>query len=668
MKKWLCLCVSLVLLGVKANGTDEAVVHRLTSPNREIVLSVQSGDKLGYSLSFRGRELISRSALGFEFKGEKPMGANLEVVGETLEEGLVEAWTPVVKHRHANISLVYNRLTLKLREKLGERRRLDLTFNAYDEGVAFRYTLYGVSRPGDRQILEELTEFRVPETSFAWVGYNAHKGEDGSQESTFRKTSVVEIGANDWCLTPFLVEVDRANYLALMSAALDNYPGFYMAWRNGALVTRLAGSRTSRDVKARFDQRFDTPWRVILVGDAPGRFLESEIVRAVNRPCALADTSWIRPGISAWDHWWSGDVKMEMPVIKAYIDLAAEQGWPYMLIDWQWYGRFNRADANITKPAPQLDMPELIAYAKSRGVKFWLWLYASDVTRNDAFREAFPLYRQWGIAGVKIDFMDRYDREIVNWYRRIVACAAEHRLMVDFHGAYAPDGLERTYPNLMTREGVMGGEYSKFSDRITPEHNVNLAFTRGIVGSMDYTPGGFLNVSRTDFKPQRPTLVMNTRVAELAKFVIYESPLTVCSEHPRHLLGQPGADFLKVVPTVWDDVRFLGGYPGEYVALARRSGERWYVAVMGGNDARRVTIDLAQLGVAGSYRYWRDGEQPTDCRSGFAELSGPSLTVDLAPGGGFVAIFQLSQRVLTTDALSVLTSVSTSLKEDSSKK
>ena len=164
---------------------------------------------------------------------------------------------------------------------------------------------------------------------------------------------------------------------------------------------------------------------------------------------------------------------------------------------------------------------------------------------------------------------------MVNWYHRIIKEAAKHKLMVNFHGAYKPDGIGRTYPNLLIREGVMGGEYSKFSKRVTPEHNVTLAFTRMLAGPMDYTPGGFLNVSMEGFKPKNPTTVPNSRCAELSKFVIYDSPLTVMCEHPKYVLGQPGADFLKIVPTVWDDTRFLDGYPGEYIVMTKRSGKQW---------------------------------------------------------------------------------------------
>jgi len=622
-------------------ANDATMEVSVCSPNGEIAFLAHVDGKLRYDLSFRGRTLISDSALGFDFRGEQPMASDFELLGRpSVDEGLVEAWKPAVANRHSNIRLVYNRMTLHLREKGGDRRRMDLTVNAYNDGIAFRYTLYGSSKLGARRIVAERTEYRVPETSFAWVGHNAGGGFAGSQESQFQKKPVKEMGK--WCLVPLLVEIDKANYLALTSAALDGYPGYLATWKDGAIATSLvpAPEEGEEGVKATFDERFDTPWRVILVGDNPGRFVESEIIHAVNPPCAIADTSWIRPGMSAWDHWWSGEVKMEMDVVKEYINLAAAQDWPYMLVDWQWYGKFNCPEADISKSAPHMDIPALVAYAKERGVRLWLWLYSSDVTRNDAFREAFPIYAKWGIAGVKIDFMDRYDREIVDWYRRVVVCAAENRLMLDFHGAYAPDGIERTYPNVLTREGILGEEYSKFSDWITPNHNVTLAFTRMIAGPMDYTPGGFLNVAKADFKKQSPTLVMNTRTAELAKFVVYESPLTVYCDHPTNVLGKAGSEFLRAFPTIWDDTKFLGGYPDQYVAIARMSGNRWCVAVMGGDDAREVTLDLSCLGVSGAYRFWKDGLKPDETVSGQANLPADGkIAAQLAPGGGFVAVF-----------------------------
>ena len=413
------------------------------------------------------------------------------------------------------------------------------------------------------------------------------------------------------------------------------------------LTTKLSPlpGEEEEGVKARFFEQMQTPWRVIMVSDNPGKFIESEIIHGLNPPCAIENPSWIKPDMCAWDHWWSGEVKMEMDVIKEYIDLAATQGWPYMLIDWQWYGPFNRPEADITKPAPQLDMPGILAYARSRNVRCWLWLYCTDVNKNDAYKQAFALYEKWGIAGVKIDFMDRDDQEMVNWYRQIIQAAANHKLMVNFHGAYKPDGIDRTYPNMVTREGVLGGEYSKFSNRIWPEHNVTLAFTRMLAGQMDYTPGGFLNVTPEEFKQQSPTLVANTRCAELSKFVIYESPLTVVTDHPKHILGQSGADFLKVVPTQWDDTRFLEGYPGEYIVMAKRSGKQWYIGAMNNRVQRTIEVNTSFL-PEGRYEleYWEDGrnanKKPTEVNKKKIHLTTEKpLKIKMANGGGYVGIF-----------------------------
>ena len=380
-----------------------------------------------------------------------------------------------------------------------------------------------------------------------------------------------------------------------------------------------------------------------MVGDNPGKLIESEIVQNLNAPCAITDPSWIKPGISAWDHWWSGEVKMEMAVIKQYIDFASEMGWPYMLVDWQWYGKYAVPDADITKEAPQINMAELIRYATSKNVKLILWLYNSDVNRNSAYKKAFPLYQKWGIAGIKIDFMDRDDQDMVNWYHDIIKCAAENQLLVDFHGAYKPDGIIRTYPNMITREGVMGNEYYKFSDKMSPEHNVKLAFTRMLAGQMDYTPGGFLNVTKAEYKNQSPALVWNTRAAELSKFVIYESPLTVVCDHPDHIVNQPGAEFLKIVPTTWDDIHFIDGYPGDFVAIAKKTDKDWFVGVMNNSKMKEVTIKLDFI-ESGSLlmEIWADADDanvsPKNLKiSSQYVRQGDLITIKMANNGGWVA-------------------------------
>jgi len=607
---------------------------------------------LFYSISYNGKTLIDNSPLGFEFKNEKPMKDGMLLLNKAEVSLKKDSWIPVVKNKHESITLQWHEAVFNFKEIKDDQRQLDFFIRVYDNGVAFRYQLYGGRTVGNRQITRELTGFSVPESSVSWVA-KFRRPYTSPQETEFVKTPLDEFPSTTIAGLPFLIEVDKENYLAITEANIDNYPGFYIGRVDNnvderiMLTTKLSPipGEDEKGVKARFAEKIQTPWRVIMIGNHPGKFIESEIIHGLNPPCAIEDTSWIKPGMCAWDHWWSGELKMETDVVKEYIDFAAEQGWPYMLIDWGWYGPHEKMEADITKPIPKLNMPEILEYARSRNVRCWLWLFSSNANKDDSYKKAFELYEKWGIAGVKIDFMNRDDQDMINWYRRIIEKAAEHKLMVNFHAAYKPDGIDRTYPNMITREGVLGEEYAKFSDRIIPEHNVTIAFTRMLAGQMDYTPGGFLNVTREEFKQQSPTLIANTRCAELSKFIIYESPLTVFSEHPKHVLGQPGADFLKIVPTVWDDTRFIAGYPGEYIAMAKRSGKQWFLGAMNNSIQRTIEIDTSFL-TEGEYilEYWEDAndanKKPTNLNKKSTRLtSGKFLKIKMANAGGYVGIF-----------------------------
>lgn len=646
MKNYLVILLSLFTFSVSAQK------FQITSPDRNIKMEINYENELSYSISYHDKLLIDNSPLGFEFKDEEPMKNAMNLLNTPKVSLEKESWTPVVKNKHERISLEWNETILSLKETIGNRRQMDLFIRIYDDGVAFRYQLYGGRKVGNRQITRELTGFSLPQSSFGWVA-EFKRPYTSSQETEYVKTALTEMAPATIAGLPFLVEIDKTTYMAITEANIDDYSGFYIGKGTGnkndriMLTTKLSPlpGESEEGVKTRFAEKAQTPWRVIMIGNHPGKFIESEIIHGLNPPCAIKDPSWIKPGMCAWDHWWSGEVKMEMDVIKEYIDLAATQGWPYMLIDWQWYGPYNKPEADITKPAPQLNMPEILEYARSKNVRCWLWLYNTDVNNNDNYKEAFALYEKWGIAGIKIDFMDRDDQEMVNWYRRIIKKAAEHKLLVNFHGAYKPDGIDRTYPNMITREGVLGEEYSKFSNRIIPEHNITLAFTRMLAGQMDYTPGGFLNVTREEFKQQSPTLVANTRCAELSKFVIYESPLTVFCEHPSHVLGQPGADFMKIVPTVWDDTRFIDGYPGEYIVMAKRSGKQWFIGAMNNSTQRTIEINTSFL-PEGKYilEYWEDGKdanrKPTSLnKKSVSFMSGKPLKIKMANAGGYVGVF-----------------------------
>ena len=636
--------ITLSLIVLAMASVCRAQDYQVKSPDQKIAVSLKNGDELSYSVLFNGKSVLLESELGFELKVEAPMNKGFAVIGKK-EQTINETWKPVVKSKHAEVLNYCNELTLLLKEKTGPMRQMELTIRVYNDGIAFRSKLFRSEKNGHRQITKELTTFNIPGTPKAWVvEYGKYSS---SQESEFFERPLSYVTDKTIAGLPFLMDYGNNCWVAIQEAVIDNYPAFYIGTngKENDLTTKLAPlpGEDASGVKARFDDEVYTPWRVVMIGETPGVLIESEIIQNLNAPCAIADPSWIKPGISAWDHWWSGEVKMEMPVIKQYIDLASQMGWPYMLVDWQWYGKFNTPEADITKWAPQIDMPEIISYAKSKNVKILVWLYNSDVNRNSAYKKAFPIYQKWGIAGVKIDFMDRDDQDMVNWYHDIIKCAAENHLMVDFHGAYKPDGIIRTYPNMITREGVMGNEYYKFSEKMSPEHNVKLAFTRMLAGQMDYTPGAFLNVTKEQFKKQVPAIVWNTRAAELSKFVIYESPLTVVCDHPDHILNQPGSDFLKIVPTTWDDIRFLAGYPGEFVSIAKKTGSDWFVGVMNNSKEKEVTIKLDFI-KAGEHviDIWADAKdankEPKNLKISSQKVkAGDLLKIKLANNGGWVA-------------------------------
>jgi alpha-glucosidase len=330
--------------------------------------------------------------------------------------------------------------------------------------------------------------------------------------------------------------------------------------------------------------------------------------------------------------------------MKHYIDFAARHGLEYMLVDAGWApmsedGRIE----DILRYRPEVDVPAIIAYGQAKGVATLLWVEWQALDRH--MDEAMALYEKWGAAGIKVDYMNRDDQVMVNYYEKVVRKAAEYRLAVDFHGAYKPTGLRRTYPNLLTREGVMGLEYSKWSDRITPEYDVTIPFTRMLAGPMDFTPGGFRNAARGKFVARDiAPMTQGTRAHQLAMYVVYESPLVMVSDYPEAYEGQPGMEFIEKVPTTWDETKVLAGAPAKMIAVARRTGDSWYLGAMTGWEAREVPLELGFLGV-GEYEalVFADGaEAATEATSLAVEkkrvMAGDKLSLRLAPGGGAAII------------------------------
>lgn len=598
---------TVLFLGCLATVGRAETPHswKVESPDSGVKVQVEQKGTLTYSVSFHGQIVIAPSPLGLEFQGMPPLAGDTLKFMKVTESRADTSWqNPFGKHNPVRDH--YRELRVAFATTSSSIPELDVVVRAYADGAAIRYELSG-TQIGDKQDLvltKEKTEFRFSSDPTVWAA--TYENFRHPYEREYPKAKLSSIHSSLLVGLPLLIQTSPSVFVGLAEADLTDWAAMYLKVGRADSQPNLIASLSPRLDGAglvKIHTRKMSPWRVLMLGSGPGDLIESDLITNLNPPSAIQDSSWIHPGMMAWDHWWSGDVKMDTDTDKSFIQFAGEMGFAYQLVDWQWYGPFNTPDADITKPAPQVDMPELLRYAKERHVRLWLWLHSADVNRaleSGKLEKAFALYQQWGVAGVKIDFMERDDQEMVCWYQTVVELAAKHHLMVDFHGAYKPTGLRRTWPNLMTREGVLGNEYNKFSGRVTPEHKLTLPFTRMLVGPMDFTPGGFLNRSPAAWKQTTPTEVMGSRAQELALFVVYESPLACVTDSPDNYHGQPGLEFLRDVPTVWDETRVLDGAVGKHIVVARRKGQDWFLGGMSGEDAYQLQLPLSFLG-SGKY-------------------------------------------------------------------
>ncbi len=644
------ILAALALLAAPAAAAAQRDPH-LQSPNGAIDVTIgQDPVTRGptYAIAFHGRPVIDASPLGLAFEAYKKLGPDTAVTGAARIS--VDTRYRLIAGKTSAARDQYNELTLGLTETGGARRRLDIVFRVYNDGVAFRYRL--PVQPGftDLRLAGELTEFAFPADYRCW-GLNlgrfdtSHEGEyDPVQASQVRPHNMFEMpvtcrtGAGD---TSF----------AITDADLHDYAGAYLTGREtGALgfATRLTPRLDDPAIAVTADVRttgLTTPWRVVMLGDTPGRLIESTILTSLN-PAPKGDFSWVKPGKTAWD-WWNGPTLKAMPnagmndaTIKAYIDFAAASGLPYMLIDEGWYinsggGPVVYPGADIMTVVPTIDLPGLVRYAADRKIGLWLW--ANWRVLDAKMDAAFARYAAMGIKGVKVDFMDRSDQQIVDFYQRIFKASAAHHLMLDLHGAYHPTGATRTWPQFLTQEGVLGAEYNKWTRRITARHNVTLPFTRGLAGPYDYTPGGFRNATPATFRiePQTP-MVQTTRGQALAMYVVFDSPFMGVSDSPDNYVGAPGFDFLRAVPVTWDETRIVSGAIGERIVTARRSRKDWFVGAMTDETPRVLDVPLDFLG-SGRFTatIWQDGMGPTDVVTTTRTVTArDALTLKLAGSGG----------------------------------
>ncbi len=541
----------------------------------------------------------------------------------------------------------YNQIILHCQDRIGSRCHIDIIVRAYNEGLAFCYKI-PQSDAHELHIINEHNCYSpIPSHLTFWPMYvNSFTT---NYEELYQNQSISELEPERLIAMPLLVQNEEFAF-TITEASLMDYAGSYFKWDVDAKSIYSILSHTSDDLIAvRKTGTFQTPWRVVMTGDHAGKLIESNLLYHLNPPSKIANAeNWIKPGKYAWDWWSNAVVKdssggMNTDTIKYYIDFASSFNLEYMLIDAGWYGKHDDPDADITKSIPELNLSEVIAYGKERNVSIFLWLNWNCVKRQ--MHEAFPLYKQWGIKGVKMDYMDRDDQEMVRFYVEVTAYAADNCLLVNMHGAHKPSGLSRTYPNLLTYEGVRGMEYNKWSYTL-PAHHVTIPYTRMLAGPMDFTPGAFRNVSVESHKAvwQEP-MALGTRCSQLAMYVVYESALQSLCDHPDAYDGQKGSEFLKIVPAFWDETKFLKGEVGQYIVLARRKGKQWFIGGMTNEEERFIEIDLSVLGEKSFHciLYKDTPESKVNQENLTIEegsiSSGNPFMIWMAPGGGLVGVF-----------------------------
>jgi alpha-glucosidase len=616
------------------------------SPDTRIAVHVvqDGGGRLVYSIERNGETVIAPSALRMRIAEGDLASVDVRHVNPRS----VNQVRKLVATKAAEARGQFNEIQLDVMPRSRAMRSMQWVFRAYDDGVAFRLIVPGESGLATFSVKSEDTEFAFG-ADYDCTGLNIGRF-DSSHEGEFDPIQASRIREHNTYDLPLVCRTAR-NALAIGEADLRDYGGLYLTGRGDGrpgVQPRVSRRLDDRSLIARTPigpNGTQSPWRVIMLADELGNLIESNLIGNLN-PDPAFDTSWIKPGKTAWD-WWSGPYLpppdkggTDMPTIKKYIDFAAKSGFEYMMIDEGWClnsggGGSAPDDADVTKTKPDIDMPALVAYAAKKNVRLWLWVQWALLDRQmDA---ALAQYEKWGIAGVKVDFMDRNDQQMIDYYHKLMRKAVEHKLLVDMHGAYPPAGLNRTYPNYLTQEGIMGAEYNKWSRRVTATHNVSLAYTRMLLGPMDYTPGGFRNATPADFQVvNSPPQVQTTRGHGLGMFVVYESPFQMVADSPDVYENAPGFDFVKMVPTVWDETRFLQGDIGDYVVVARRKGNDWYIGAMGNEKAHAISLPLKFLG-AGKFKakVWEDGATPTTLRESTREVTATgSLELKLAPSGG----------------------------------
>ncbi len=630
----------------------------LTSPDSQIDVRIFVDEHITWSVHYKDKLIIDKSPVSLILDENKILGKN-PVLIRSRKDTVKNEIRPVVPNKSSLITDEFNVI------KLDFKNSFSLIFRAYNDGIAYRFS---TQYPEEITIKNEELRLNFPEDCKAY--FPQEDSLISHYEREYLEKKLTEIPENAFCSLPVLLQTEDSHYVFISESDLYDYPCLFLSgtlekalkslYPKAILETKPADTRGDRsevitkqaDYIARTKGTRDFPWRVFIITDNAGTLIESNLVFQLASPLKIADTEWIHPGKVAWD-WWNAlniygvDFKsgINTETYKYYIDFASEFGLEYIILDEGW----SKTTQNVTEPNPEINIKELIAYGQNKNVGLILWLLWQPLDKD--MEHILDTYAEWGAKGVKVDFMQRADQYMVHFYERTVKQAAKHKLLVDFHGAYKPAGLRRAYPNLLSREGVKGLEHSKWSRDITPKHDLTLPFIRMAAGPMDYTPGAMRNAQKSNFAVRytRP-MSQGTRCHQIALYIVYESPLQMlCDTPPNYYRERECTAFISKIPVTWDETICLEAAVSEYVVVARRKGENWYIGALTDWTPRDFELRLTFLGT-GTYTasIMKDGINATryaeDYKKKEKEVTADSMVnIKMAPGGGWAAFLTKKQ-------------------------
>lgn len=641
----------LLLVNICFGQTKE-----LNSPNSRIKIKAEIKNGLHYSVYFDSKLIVSPSEIDLTLQGKKTLRTNATLKKASLKQ-IRETIIPGVAEKRKLIPDNYNELTLLFKQSFA------VIFRAYDDGVAYRFqTMFK-----DSVVIEDETAvFNFPENHSVYYP-EVVKRQDAdifhtSFEEPYKFKTLDSIGESNTLFNPVLVYPKQSPRLLITESDIEDYPGMFLTGNNrqqlkgkfapyplkekmteGGYQQYLVTERAEYIAKTKGTRKY--PWRVIAIAEQDKDLPGNDIVYRLASPSRIGDASWVHPG-KGTDEWIIGTNVFNVPFLsgvntnlyKYYIDFAKRFGFDRIMMDAGWSDT-----KDLFKIDPNINMNEITAYAKEKGIKISMWTLA--LTLDAQLEAALQQFQKWGVDFIMTDFMDRDDQKMVNFYYRVAEACARYKIMIMYHGAYKPAGFGRTFPNAITRESVLGSEYNVWSDKPTPDHNLMLPFIRMVAGPMDYEPGILDNATKKTFRPiEEKVMSAGTRCHQLAMFVVYESPMQIFSGNPSQGFMEPAfMELLGSIPTVWDETKIINGKVGEYIITARKKGDDWYIGSMSNWQPRELKLSLDFLDNATEYNavICEDGinadRYASDYKMSETKLTNKdAVTIKLAPGGGFL--------------------------------